>query len=300
MGLITEDINPASVDIDLKPTQDILRIINEEDKKIALAVEKEIPNITKAVDLIVERLRRGGRLFYIGAGTSGRIGVLDAVECPPTFGTDPELVQGVIAGGYRACYKSVEAAEDEPTKGADDLWKKGIAERDVLVAVAASGRTPYVLGALDFARNLKIKTIAVTCNPGSEMARRADVAISVVVGPEVITGSTRMKAGTAQKMVLNMLSTATMIKLGNVYSNLMINVQMRNQKLVERGKRILMSALNISSEKADRVLKAAGYDLKAAVVMYEAGVAKDQAQKLLRQTNYSVREALEQAGNKSS
>jgi N-acetylmuramic acid 6-phosphate etherase len=293
MKLTTEDSNPASIDIDTKSTKEIVEIINHEDQQVAQAVAQQLSDIAKAVDLIVEALGGGGRWFYVGAGTSGRLGILDAVECPPTFGTPPELVQGIIAGGYRACYESVEAAEDDEAQGAEDLRAKGVTGKDIVAGIAASGRTPYTLGALKWARSIGAKTIAITCNAKSEMAETADVAISVVVGPEVLTGSTRLKAGTAQKMVLNMLSTATMIKLGKVYGNLMVHVHMKNEKLVERGNRILMSAAHISHTEAEQALKSADYDLPVALVMLKTGADKARARHALDRTNGHVRRAIE-------
>lgn len=290
--MITEEINPASIDIDTRSTEEILEIINREDQKVAEAVGREIPNIARAVEIIVDALARGRRLFYVGAGTSGRIGVLDAVECPPTFGISPETIQGIIAGGYEACYRSVEAAEDDAVQGADDLWARGVMEGDVVLGIAASGRTPYTRGALELANRIKARTIALTCDPNSEMARMAEVAISPVVGPEVLAGSTRLKAGTAQKMVLNMLSTAAMIRLGRVYSNLMVNVQMRNQKLIERGKRILMIALDVDYREAERRLREAGYDLRLAIIMEKRGATREEALRLLIESNQHVRRAI--------
>lgn len=290
--MITEEINPASVDIDTRSTEEILEIINREDQKVAEAVGREIPNIARAIEIIVDALARGRRLFYVGAGTSGRIGVLDAVECPPTFGISPETIQGVIAGGYEACYRSVEVAEDDAVQGADDLWARGVMEGDVVLGIAASGRTPYTRGALELANRIKARTIALTCDPNSEIARMAEVAISPVVGPEVLAGSTRLKAGTAQKMVLNMLSTAAMIRLGRVYSNLMVNVQMHNQKLIERGKRILMIALDVDYREAERRLREAGYDLRLAIIMGKRGATREEALRLFIESNQHVRRAI--------
>ncbi|HHY42757.1 MAG TPA: N-acetylmuramic acid 6-phosphate etherase, partial [Thermoanaerobacterales bacterium] len=231
--LVTEERNPDTLDIDMLETQEILKKINSEDKKVPLAVEKEIPSIAKAVDAIAERLGRDGRLFYIGAGTSGRIGVLDASECPPTFGVDPEKVQGIIAGGDTAIRKSMEDVEDDAEQGKIDLMDKNLSPKDAVVGLAASGRTPYVLGAMEYARSIGALTIGVCCTPENLMKKYADIMIVPVVGPEVITGSTRMKAGTAQKLVLNMISTSVMIKLGKVYSNLMVDVRATNEKLVQ-------------------------------------------------------------------
>lgn len=292
MKLITEEQNPASRDIDTKSTEEILRIINEEDQSVPRAVARELGAIARGVDLLTAALGRGGRLFYVGAGTSGRLGILDAVECPPTYNTDPEMIQGIIAGGYRACYKAVESAEDDPAQGVRDLKRRRVTEKDVVIGIAASGRTPYTLGALRWARQRGAKTVAVTCNPDSEMARQVDVAISVVVGPEVVTGSTRMKAGTAQKLVLNMLTTATMIRLGKVYSHWMVNVHMKNEKLVARGRRILMAALDIDEQQATQAIAAAGHDLAVTFVMLKAHVTREQAQQRLQQAHGHVRQAI--------
>lgn len=296
MKLITEETNPATRDIDTQSTEQILRIINREDQGVPRAVRKEIRSITQAVDLLVEALGRGGRMFYVGAGTSGRLGILDAVECPPTYNTDPKQIQGLIAGGYTACYKAVESAEDDAGKGERDLKARRISERDVVIGIAASGRTPYTIGALRWARKRGARTIAVTCHPDSEMARMADVAISVVVGPEVVAGSSRMKAGTAQKLVLNMLTTATMIRLGKVYSHWMVNVHLNNQKLADRGRRILTAALGIDSEQAQRAIKAAGQDLSVAFVMLKTGLTRKQAQQRLAETGGHVRQAIGRGG----
>ncbi|HBX49387.1 MAG TPA: N-acetylmuramic acid 6-phosphate etherase, partial [Clostridiaceae bacterium] len=237
--LVTEERNPDTLNLDKLETVDMLKLINNEDKKVAFAVEKSLSDIAKAVDVIAENMKKGGRLFYIGAGTSGRLGIVDASECPPTFGVDAELVQGLIAGGHDAIFKSVEGAEDNDELGKKDLIDKNLKPFDVVCGIAASGRTPYVLGGMRYAKEIGCPTISVTMNPNSEMAKVADYPISVVVGPEVLMGSTRMKAGTAQKMVLNMLSTGAMVKLGKVYSNLMVDVKASNEKLVARAKRIV-------------------------------------------------------------
>jgi N-acetylmuramic acid 6-phosphate etherase len=235
--LLTEQRNPASANIDALPTEQVLRVINEEDHKVAPAVAAVIPDIARAVDGIVERIRLGGRLFYIGAGTSGRLGVLDAAECPPTFNVPRDLVQGIIAGGEPALVRSSEASEDDPEAGARDLLGRGFSARDALVGIAASGRTPYVLGAVRQARRMGALTAGISCTPDSELSREAEIAITPLPGPEVIAGSTRMKAGTATKLVLNMISTAVMIRLGYVYGNLMVNVQPTNEKLRDRARR---------------------------------------------------------------
>src|SRR6266545_4350636 len=264
---ITEQINPNTTEIDSLPTLEALRIINNEDKKVAEAVEKVLPAIARAVDGAAERLERGGRLFYIGTGTSGRLGVLDAAECPPTFGVSPDLVQAIIAGGYDACYRAVEASEDDREAGVQDLQRRGFDKGDVLVGIAASGRTPYTVGAVSYARSLGAFTIALTCVPESTIVQAAELSIVPVVGPEVIAGSTRMKAGTAQKLVLNMLSTATMVKLGYVTGNRMTNVQTGNEKLRARAVRVLGAEAGLDETAAAAALDAAEGDIRVALVM---------------------------------
>lgn len=264
-GLTTEERNKSSKNIDNMPTLEMMQVINNEDKTVALAIEKQLPNIALAVEVIAEQLQKGGRLVYIGAGTSGRIGILDASECPPTYGTDPSLVQGLIAGGNEAILEAVEGAEDNQEEGKLDLQMINFNEKDVLVGIAASGRTPYVVGAMKYANSLKAKTISVTCNPQGEMITLSQIAITPVVGPEIITGSTRMKAGTAQKMVLNMLSTGAMIKLGKVYENLMVDLKATNQKLIERCKRIVVEATGITRELAQKYLEETDYDVKLTI-----------------------------------
>jgi N-acetylmuramic acid 6-phosphate etherase len=259
---ITEQENPRSKDLSSQSTAEILALMNEEDALVATAVKRVLGDVVKAVDETVARLSKGGRLFYIGTGTSGRLGVLDASECPPTFGVSPELVQGVIAGGYDACYRAVEASEDDADAGATDLKQRGFSARDVLVGIAASGRTPYTAGAVKFARSLGAFTVALTCVPGSPITEAAELSIIPVVGPEVLTGSSRLKAGTAQKMVLNMISTATMVRLGYVSGNRMSNLQARNIKLRERAVRIVMAEMGLDQEAARAALEAAGFDLR--------------------------------------
>ncbi len=246
--LLTEQVNPASLAIDSKPTLEILTIMNEQDAGIAASVRAVLPDIAKAVDRIVASFQAGGHLFYIGAGTSGRLGVLDASECPPTFNVSPELVQGIIAGGDRALSRATEASEDDPALGEHDLLFRGFGPKDVLCGIAASGRTPYVLGAIRAARRLGAATIGVSCTPDSELSREAEIAITPLPGPEIIAGSTRMKAGTATKLVLNMLTTASMIRIGCVYGNLMVNVQPKNEKLLARARRIVSQAAEVSPE----------------------------------------------------
>lgn len=290
---VTERRNPRSRWLDLKSTAEILRIINREDAGVARAVAREIPAIARAVDAIAAALRCGGRLIYAGAGTSGRLAVLDASECPPTFGVPPTLVQGVIAGGRRALLSAVEGAEDDPAQGARDLRKKKLTSKDVVVGLTASGATPYVLGALRYARQRGAATIGVTCNRGAAIERVARITIAAQVGPEVIAGSTRMKAGTAQKMVLNMLSTAAMVRLGHVYDNWMINVALTNKKLRRRGLRLLEEATGASVSEAARAARQAGHDLRTALVMLKCGLGAPEAKKRLKQTGGDLRMALE-------
>ena len=290
--LLTEQPNPASRNIDALPTGQILRIINQEDKKVAAAVEAEIPNITRAVDAIVAAFEAGGRLFYIGAGTSGRLGVLDASECPPTFNVPPELVQGIMAGGEHALARSTEASEDDPSTGERDLLERGFTGKDVLAGIAASGRTPYVLGAVRAARRLRAVTIGISCTPDSELARAVDIGITPLPGPEIVTGSTRMRAGTATKLVLNMLSTAAMIRMGFVYGNLMVNVQPKNEKLRDRAKRIIAEAAGVQYDEAGRLLEESGGVVKTAIVMARLATPRDEAEKRLRAAGGSISAAL--------
>jgi N-acetylmuramic acid 6-phosphate etherase len=289
---LTEQENPRTAQITSLPTEEILRLMNEEDARVAGAVAQVLPEITRAVDEIVARLDQGGRLFYIGTGTSGRLGVLDASECPPTFGVSPDMVQGIIAGGYEACHRAVEASEDDAAAGADDLDARGFTKQDVLVGVAASGRTPYTVGAVEHARQLGAFTIALTSVPGSGITKAAEISIVPVVGPEVIAGSTRMKAGTAQKLVLNMLSTAAMIRLGYVTGNRMTNVQTRNVKLRARAERILAAEANLDAQSAAATLDAAGGDLRVALVMSKAGRDRQTAETALKESRWVVAEAI--------
>jgi len=274
---LTEQENPRTAQISSLPTEEILRLMNEEDAGVPLAVEQVLAEVTKAVDGVVQRLQAGGRLFYIGTGTSGRLGVLDASECPPTFGVSPDLVQAIIAGGYEACYRAVEASEDDEAAGPRDLQHRRFTEADVLVGIAASGGTPYTVGAVRYAREAGALTIAITCVPGSAITDAAEISIVPVVGPEVIAGSTRMKAGTAQKLVLNMISTATMIRLGYVTGNRMTNVQTRNVKLQARAIRILMGEAGLDEGAATKALATAGGKLPAALVMAQTGCDLSQA-----------------------
>lgn len=289
---ITEQENPNSANIDQLPTLDALRMINAEDGKVALAVEKVLPEIAEAVEKIVERLKNGGRLFYIGTGTSGRLGVLDASEIPPTFGVSYDLIQGIIAGGYDALYKSTEASEDNSEQGAKDLKTRGLTEKDAVIGIAASGRTPYTIGAARFARNLGCFTACITCVPDSELTKAVENPIVAVVGAEVITGSTRMKAGTAQKLILNMISTATMIRLGYVKGNRMTNVKSSNIKLKERSLRILMSETNLDENSAKDLMEKANDDLRIALVMYKTKVDFETAEKTLFETDFVVENAV--------
>jgi N-acetylmuramic acid 6-phosphate etherase len=289
--LVTEGQNPASRRIDSLSTLDMLRAINEADREVAYAVEREIPAIARAIDQIVIRLEGGGRLFYAGAGTSGRLGVLDASECPPTFNTPAELVQGVIAGGDRALRVAVERAEDSPEQGKTDLIERGFTDRDSLIGIAASGRTPYVLGAIEYAREIGSLTVGLSCVPDSAVSKASDISITPLVGPEVITGSTRMRAGTATKLVLNMVSTGAMIRLGYVYGNLMVNVQPTNVKLEDRAKRIIATAAGASYDEAGELLRQGG-SVKAAIVMKKLGVDRGEAEWRLAQAKGRLRAAL--------
>ncbi len=290
--LLTEQPNPASASIDTLPTEEVLRLINAEDYRVAEAVGKEIPAIAHAVDAIVAAFERGGRLFYIGAGTSGRLGVLDASECPPTFGVSPDLVQGIIAGGDPALNHATEESEDDAAAGARDLLVRGFGSRDVLVGIAASGRTPYVLGAVAEARRIGAVTVGITAIPDSELARSVNIAIAPRTGPEVVTGSTRMKAGTAQKLVLNMLSTAAFIRSGYVYGNLMVNVQANNTKLADRACRIISQATGVDREEAARLLSAAGNRAPVAILMAKTGLAADEAERHLAAAGGRISQAL--------
>lgn len=300
--LTTEQRNPASMDIDARSVEEILTIINAEDKKVSVAVEVEIPYIARAVELVVHAFKRGGRLIYAGAGTSGRLGVLDAVECPPTYGTDPEMVQGIIAGGERAMFRAQEGVEDKEENGAKDIDDKNVNERDVVCGIAASLRTPYVVGAVKRAKERGAATVYVTTNPRTklqsaefaELAAAIDVAICPEVGPEVIMGSTRMKSGTAQKLVLNMITTTAMIRLGKVYENMMIDLQMTNQKLRERAKRVVMTITGVSYEQAADYLEKAGWHVKTALVMIKAGVTQKEAVERLGRSHGFVRAAIEE------
>jgi N-acetylmuramic acid 6-phosphate etherase len=299
--LSTEQRNPRSMDIDARSIEDILRIIHEEDKTISAAIEKEIPSIASAVELVVDSFQAGGRLIYVGAGTSGRIGVVDASECPPTYGVPYDMVQGIIAGGDGAMFCAVEGAEDSEEKGAQAVDGKLVGPHDVICGIAASLRTPFVIGAVVRAKECGARTLFVTTNPRKNfdlpeygnLAHAVDVKICVEVGPEVIMGSTRMKSGTAQKLVLNMITTTAMIRLGKVYENMMIDLQMTNKKLVERAKRIVMTITGVSYEDADRYLAEAKGHVKTALVMIKAHVSYDDATKRLDLAHGFVRAAIE-------
>jgi N-acetylmuramic acid 6-phosphate etherase len=290
--LLTESRNPDTLDIDRLSTLDVVTKINNQDQLVAAAVARALPQIAQAVDWIVASMDKGGRLFYLGAGTSGRLGILDASECPPTFGTSPELVQGLIAGGETAVFRAVEGAEDSLSLAAQDLTQRQLSAGDIVVGIAASGRTPYVIGGLNFAKETGCRTVAVVCSPGSEMAAIADLTICIEAGSEVIMGSTRMKAGTAQKLVLNMLTTAAMIRRGKVYSNLMVDVQATNKKLIERAKRIVVMATGASREQAEAAIEQAGGSAKAAIVMILAGVTAQEAEDRLIKAQGFVAKAI--------
>ena len=292
-AMATEQRNPNTMEIDTLPTLEMVKRINNEDKTVALAVEQELPAIAEAIDVITEQLKKGGRLFYCGAGTSGRLGVLDASECPPTYGVSPDVVIPLIAGGREAFLDAKEGAEDDFSLCETDLRSHDFSGGDVLVGIAASGRTPYVLGGMRYAKACGAPVISITCNENSQMAAEADIAISPVVGPEAVTGSTRMKAGTAQKLVLNMLSTGVMIKLGKVYENLMVDVQPTNEKLVARTRRIVMLATGASEEEAEAALAQCGHHPKTAIVMIKRGVDAQNAATLLLDADGFVRKAIE-------
>ncbi|HQZ81949.1 MAG TPA: N-acetylmuramic acid 6-phosphate etherase [Pyrinomonadaceae bacterium] len=295
MTSITESENDATREIDKASTLDALVLINDEDKKVAVAVEEVLPQVAAVVDQVAARIKSGGRLFYIGTGTSGRLGVLDASELPPTFGVDPERVQGVIAGGVEALYKATEASEDDSLAGKADLQVRGLTTKDAVIGIAASGSTPYTIGALEYARELGCFTACITCSPGSRITTNIDVAIVAVVGPEVIAGSTRMKAGTAQKLILNMISTAVMIRLGYVVGNRMTNMRSANNKLRERSFRIISAETGKSEAESQILFDAAGGDLRVALVMAKADVGSDEARSLLAETNFVVLDAIQKA-----
>lgn len=295
--LTTERRNPNTSHIDELSTLDMVTAINREDKQVPLAVEKVLPQIAQAIDLITDKLKNGGRLFYIGAGTSGRLGILDAVECPPTYGTDPALVQGLIAGGTPAIFCAQEGAEDNPDLACSDLATAGFTQADILVGIAASGRTPYVIGGIEYAKKQQAATIALSCSENSKIAKLADIAITPITGPEAVTGSTRMKAGTAQKLVLNMLSTGTMIKLGKVYGNLMVDVKTSNLKLEERARRIVMEATGCSREEAITTLTRAEGRAKLAILLQLTGCSAETGRQLLSRAEGKLGKALHEREN---
>ncbi|AOM42030.1 N-acetylmuramic acid 6-phosphate etherase [Xenorhabdus hominickii] len=291
-NMVTEGRNASSTHIDTLSTIDMLRVINDEDKKVAIAVEKTLPQIADVVDKVAKTFLQGGRLIYSGAGTSGRLGILDASECPPTYGTKPEQVVGLIAGGHQAILKAVENAEDNWQLGIDDLKELNFNQRDILVGIAASGRTPYVLGTMEYGKSVGATVVCISCNPDSPMAQLANIAITPIVGPEVVTGSSRMKAGTAQKLVLNMITTGAMIRTGKVYGNLMVDVEATNAKLIERQKNIVMAATECSKEIADQALNACGGHCKTAIVMILSGVSAEEAKALLADHQGFIRPAI--------
>ncbi|RJX70527.1 N-acetylmuramic acid 6-phosphate etherase [Vibrio sinensis] len=293
-NLISEGRNPDTMDIDLLSSLEIVSRLNEQDKLVPLAVEKVLPAIAQSVDKITEAFKNEGRLVYMGAGTSGRLGVLDASECPPTFGVSDKMVVGLIAGGHGALLKAKEGAEDSPQMGIDDLKAINFTNRDVLVGIAASGRTPYVIGALEYANSLGATSIALSCNPDSAIAHIAQIAISPVVGPEALTGSTRLKSGTAQKLVLNMLTTASMIRIGKSYQNLMVDVKATNRKLIARAARIVIQATDCDNELAQKTLEQTDYDVKLAILMILTGLDKASAYEQLHRQNGFLRRAVEE------
>ena len=290
--LTTEQRNENSLNIDSKSVEEIIEIFNTEDQKAVSAVIKEKDNIARAVRMIVESFKKGGRLFYVGAGTSGRLGVLDSAECPPTFGVDREMVQGIIAGGYEALVRSIERAEDKPEDGASAIKDRNINSRDTVVGIASSGRTPFVMGALEEAHKLGAKTVLLQCNPLKVRMSYVDVFILPIVGPEIITGSTRLKAGTATKLILNMLSSISMIKMGKVYNNLMVDVQAWNAKLVDRSKRLIAEVGEVDHEKATELLEMAKGSAKIAIVMARRDIGYEEAVSLLRENDGSLRKVI--------
>lgn len=291
-GMTTETRNPKTLELDSMSTKDILRVMNEEDAAVAAAIGQELESIEKAIELISASLEKGGRLIYVGAGTSGRIGLLDAVECPPTFGTLPEQVVGLLAGGHKAFIKAVEGAEDDKDLGIQDLKDIQLTKADTVVGIAASGRTPYVIGALEYASSVGASTVAVACNDHSAIGKVAEVAIEVVPGPEILTGSTRLKAGTAQKLVVNMLSTISMIRIGKVYKNLMVDVQQTNEKLRVRAENIVIEVTSCKRDVAKSYLQQADGHVKVAIVMILLNCGKEEALNKLSEGKGHIREAL--------
>ncbi|WP_339146948.1 MULTISPECIES: N-acetylmuramic acid 6-phosphate etherase [unclassified Sutcliffiella] len=291
--LMTESRNERTRNIDNLSTREILLLMNEEDHSVPVAISYILPQIEISIEIIFEALKKGGRLIYIGAGTSGRLGVLDAVECPPTFRTDPEVIKGIIAGGYDAIFQAVEGAEDDADRGAGDLKKEQITSNDVVVGIAASGRTPYVLGAINYANSCGANTVGLTCNHNSELSYLCDVSLDVPVGPEVIAGSTRLKAASAHKMILNMLTTVSMVKLGKVYENLMVDMNVSNEKLKGRAINIIKTLTNAAHEESVFILEETDYDVKKGLVMILGKVTRSQAERLLEKTDGKVRAAIE-------
>ena len=291
-GMTTERRNPRTMDLDTMTELEIVSAINEEDARVPLAIAKKLPEIAQAAHWAVEAFEQGGRLFYMGAGTSGRLGVLDAAECPPTFGVDPGMVVGLIAGGEKAFLKAIEGAEDSRELGRSDLEAHGLTAKDFVVGIAASGRTPYVLGGLEYAKSVGCRTAAIACNTGSAVGKAADLAIEVEVGPEVLTGSTRMKSGTAQKMILNMISTASMVRIGKAYQNLMVDVMQTNEKLHVRAENIVIDATGVERQEARRAIDAAGGSVKCAITMLLAGCGAEEAARRLEEAGGHVRTAV--------
>lgn len=292
-NMITEQTNETTNNIDKMNIQEIVQVINNEDKKVAYAIEKVIPEISEAIEITVETLKNGGRMLTIGSGTSGRLGVLDASECPPTFNTDPELIKGIIAGGSKALQIAIEGIEDDENSALKDLIDEDFSNKDVLIGISASGNTPYVIGGLEYAKKLGAKTISISCNPNSKIGKLADVSIEAIVGPEVISGSTRLKSGTAQKMILNMISTVTMIKLGKTYNNLMVDLQATNTKLKNRATRILKTITSINDSEATILLEKTNWNLKESIVIYETNCTLERAKKYLEKANGIVIDAIE-------
>jgi N-acetylmuramic acid 6-phosphate etherase len=293
--LTTEQVNERTKHIDQMSTLQILKLINDEDRTVADAVQAVLPQIETVIESVCQALQNGGRLFYIGAGTSGRLGIVDASECPPTFRTPPEMVQAIIAGGEQAIYSAIEGAEDDPKQGEADLKQRQLTERDVVIGIAASGRTPYVVGALSYAKTMGVTAVALSCNSNAAISQYADHAIEVIVGPEILMGSTRLKAATAQKMILNMITTTTMIKLGKVYENLMVDLHANNHKLIERARRMVTLVTGVSTEEAKRVLNETEQEVKPAIVMIKAGISLDAAKKVIEEANGFVYKAIEMA-----
>jgi N-acetylmuramic acid 6-phosphate etherase len=290
--LNTEQQNPKTMNIDLMSTEEIITVINQEDTLVPNVLARQVPNISVVVDKIVAAFKQGGRLIYVGAGTSGRLGIIDASECPPTYGTDPGMVVGIIAGGKEAMTEAIEGVEDDKQQGQTDMEEISLTAKDIVVGIAASGRTPYTIGALEYAKQLGAVTVSVVCSKDSEMEKVSDYTIAAVVGPEVITGSTRMKAGTAQKLILNMLSTASMIKMGKVYGNLMVDVQMTNEKLHNRAVNIVKMATGASDEEAQAAIKEQNYHTKAAILQIITGLKGIEAKELLDKHDGYLREAI--------